>query len=82
MELKINSHVLYEAPPAGSSESDRQTRDSPRLIFAEGAAHAFFDEPMQAPCCGEPRLWFINRDGRTLCSYCDDERQVLSGRAA
>ncbi|MGO9641434.1 MAG: hypothetical protein ACLP1Y_09040 [Candidatus Acidiferrales bacterium] len=48
--------------------------------WREVTTNYFLAQPVAARCCGRMSAWFVNRDGRTLCWTCDDERQIRLGR--
>jgi hypothetical protein len=50
--------------------------------YTPPAIHVLLATPVQANCCGGMSAWFVNRNGRTLCWTCDDERQMAQRRAA
>lgn len=48
------------------------------LGFQEDRTQVLTADARECPCCHAMRHIFINRDGRTVCLYCDGERSGVN----
>ncbi len=45
------------------------------IAFNSHRGVVLLDEPYPCPACGCDHYLFVNRNGRTLCCWCDEARQ-------
>ena len=73
-ELEMYSDPFRALREAGGLQ--RVARPMPmrevHITVTAEASHIFLERPREAPCCGQMRLWFVNRNGQTRCATCDD----------